>query len=721
MYNFKCNTCGADLQAGENANVIECIFCGTHQIVPNIRDEKKNLMDRASIFLEYSEWDRANEYFEKVLDLDPDDAKAYVGKLMVDMKVKTVEALSRLDKPFGKNINYQKAVRFAGDELKEVLISYESEIIERNKQKYNEDTYELASEIMKTASSGESYLYAAEKFKNLYEYKDSKEKYKFCRKQAEKLSKLDVYNSSVKYSESNLISSLNQAVEGFAKIKGYKNSDELNISCKEKIAKIKRRRLLTAKIIIPIILVIAIGVAAQNIWMNSKLRKYNIALQLIEDESYSAAIGMLRELGDYKDSIQLIDNATDELRYFLASNSLNNGQYEDAINAFSSLGDFKDSKYKLKEAIEIKNNADYNDAVAFIAENKYKEAISLFLKLGEYKDSKEKLNETNKKLTESQYKDASDLFKSKNYAKAIHLFVKLGTYKDSADKADRCRAELRKPNVQNFISTSTTTLALKSNGTVLSTAKNDVSGWKNIVAVANGYGFDAGLKADGTVVVAGENEYGDELNVSDWKNIAVIYTGGNHLVGLKRDGTVVAVGSIPKTLNIKSWTDIVAISSSGDHALGLKADGTVVATGNNADGQCEVDVWTDIIAIAAGSGHSLGLKSDGTVVAVGYDGYGRCSDTRHWSNIIAVCANNDYSFGLKADGTVVKEGYDKDYNPYTSKFKNLVAISSNHKHIVGVKSDGRIVVGLDFRLDDDEEERDKNFPANSWKDIKTKP
>jgi hypothetical protein len=49
------------------------------------------------------------------------------------------------------------------------------------------------------------------------------------------------------------------------------------------------------------------------------------------------------------------------------------------------------------------------------------------------------------------------------------------------------------------------------------------------------------LRADGTVVATGDNISG-QCNVSGWKDIVAIAAGASHTVGLKSDGTVVACG-----------------------------------------------------------------------------------------------------------------------------------------------------------------------------------
>ena len=115
--------------------------------------------------------------------------------------------------------------------------------------------------------------------------------------------------------------------------------------------------------------------------------------------------------------------------------------------------------------------------------------------------------------------------------------------------------------------------------------------WKDIVAISVGAYHSVGLKADGTVVAAGSNYFG-ECVVIDWSDIVVISAGGHHTVGLKSDGTVVAVGDNRYgQCDVSNWRDIVAISTGESHTVGLKSDGIVVAVGNNEDGQCDVGDW----------------------------------------------------------------------------------------------------------------------------------
>ena len=79
------------------------------------------LLERTFLFLEDGDFESANEYAEKVLDLDPKCARAYLAKLMVDLKSKHKEDLRNCPEPFSNNGNYQKVLRFGDSNLKKEL------------------------------------------------------------------------------------------------------------------------------------------------------------------------------------------------------------------------------------------------------------------------------------------------------------------------------------------------------------------------------------------------------------------------------------------------------------------------------------------------------------------------------------------------------------------------------------------------------------------------
>lgn len=86
------------------------------------------ILTRAFIFLEDGDWKNATAYCERALDTDPQNAYAYLGKLMAKLKVKKPEDLQYCKKPFDDYDLYQKAIRFGDEQLVTTLTGYVTQI-----------------------------------------------------------------------------------------------------------------------------------------------------------------------------------------------------------------------------------------------------------------------------------------------------------------------------------------------------------------------------------------------------------------------------------------------------------------------------------------------------------------------------------------------------------------------------------------------------------------
>ena len=93
---------------------------------------EESLLKRAFMFLEDGDWSTADEYCEKVLDIDPENARAYLGKLMAECRACRLEDLQNCRQPFDGSGNYNKILRFAEPKLIETLKGYIAHINERN-------------------------------------------------------------------------------------------------------------------------------------------------------------------------------------------------------------------------------------------------------------------------------------------------------------------------------------------------------------------------------------------------------------------------------------------------------------------------------------------------------------------------------------------------------------------------------------------------------------
>ena len=648
------------------------------------------LLKRAFMFLEDGEWHEADAYCEKVLDLEPECARAYLGKLMAELHVRTQAALRDCAEPFDGNGNYKKALRFADDALAGELRGCIRYINERNENARLEGIYSGAVQEMQRAATQQAFLAAAGKFDTIPDYQDAKALAETCRQKAEESRKDAIYSNGKAFaaqaegegfSYRRRIDDYEFAIKEFSKIPGWRDADELAAACQKSLEELEaqdkaereekeRKR----------------AAAAAEEARAAKQRK-KAALLLLAGVAVVIAVLLV--------VFQVI---VPSVRYRSAEKLLAAGDYTGAAEAFGALGDYKDAK-------EQSLAARYTQAEALLNAGDYDGAAAAFEALGSYEDAEEQ-------ILPIRYTQAEVLLEAKDYTGAAMTFGALDGYKDAGQRSRMVWNEIA---VRATISAGDYhTVGLKADGTVVAVGDNycsqcAVSGWTDIVAVSASNLHTVGLKADGTVVVAGRNDAG-QCDVSGWTDIVAISAGGLHTVGLKADGTVVAVGwNVDGQCDVSDWTNIVAISAGDNHTVGLKADGTVVAVGNNKDGRCDVSGWTDIVAISAGYYHTVGLKADGTVVAVGDNRDGQC-DVSGWTDIVASAGGCDYTVGLKADGTVVAVGDNYYGQSDVSDWTNIVAISAGDNHTVSLKADGTVVAVGD--------NRDGKCDVSDWTNIK---
>ena len=261
-------------------------------------------------------------------------------------------------------------------------------------------------------------------------------------------------------------------------------------------------------------------------------------------------------------------------------------------------------------------------------------------------------------IPNNRYNKAVELMNAGRYGEAITAFAELDGYKDSEKKiediveavmwkAEKLEADGRLPEAAM-------TYGMLADGS-LECRERSFALWEKIAprqTIGDSFGFTIALHTDGTVVTHVIDAF--SCDVSDWSDIIAVSAGSEHLVGLRADGTVVAEGENDYgRCDVSEWTDIVAVSAGTFHTVGLRADGTVVAVGSNEKCQCDVSDWSDIVAVSAGFDHTLGLRADGTVVVAGTDDLFGPYDVLEWTDIVAVSAGHWRSVGLRSNGTLV--------------------------------------------------------------------
>jgi len=585
----------------------------------------ESLLKRGWMFLADQDWAKADEYFDKVLDIDPENARAYSGKMCAGLKEPSLNDIAKKLSDMTKlkiDSNFQKADRFADStfrvELEQCLKSVKEnqkrreEMEERRRkeekrrqkeeearkkaeaerrrkeeearrkeeeERRRQEEYAAACADQERASTSKGYTNAAEHLEALGDYQDSAARAEICRAEAERHRILEE----------------KQAKEQAAKIKKFSI-----IGCTVAAAALVIGIVFT-QVIIPQVIIPG--------------GKYRDAEALLVSGDMAGAAAAFGDLGDYRDAQERKTALLDEIadgKYQAAEALLVSGNKAGAAIAFNGLGNYRDAR---ERSMALWDEGAQRDTIAAGSWH----TVGL---------------------------------------KADGTVVAVGS-----NMYGQCNVS-GWTDIVAVAAGNLHTVGLKADGTVVAVGSNmygqcNVSGWTDIVAVAAENLHTVGLKADGTVVAVGSNEHG-QCDVSGCTDIVAVAAGNSHTVGLKADGTVVAVGDRQNgRSSVSGWTDIVAVAAGNLHTVGLKADGTVVATGSDREGQCDVSGWRDIVAVSSGSWHTVGLKADGTVVAVGDNIYGQL-DVSSWRDIVAVVAGGNYTMGLKADSIVVAVGSDGD-------------------------------------------------------------
>ena len=165
------------------------------------------LLKRAFMFLEDGDFARADEFCEQVLNLDPENAEAYLGKLMAELRVRTPDALKDQPEPFDDSNNYKKAYRFGDEKRKEKLSGDIAFITERNETTRKESIYQNALATIREQTE-EGYRKATKSFSMIPDYKNAVELQRECEVKAE-----EMYQNNLQ--RLNLIREINRKVTGF--------------------------------------------------------------------------------------------------------------------------------------------------------------------------------------------------------------------------------------------------------------------------------------------------------------------------------------------------------------------------------------------------------------------------------------------------------------------------------------------------------------------------
>ncbi|MCI6434582.1 MAG: TIR domain-containing protein, partial [Clostridiales bacterium] len=414
-----------------------------------------SLLDRGYMALEDGDWQKADGFFEEVLNNDSKNAQAYIGKALVKERQKTLDGLVRqwlqstesakpetlTLKPEEVHIE-QAAKKYAiegylePDDIRKAYhfdLSYPSTVSVRQQQ------YQKA----KTQWENHQWLSKAEKFaagqakqtleqgkKTLFDTLDqrlsnakSKEKadrkaveqryreflaetdkkiqalyrQKLAQKEADDRQREECYQELVsKLETAKTIEALGQLAEDFRKLGSYRDSAAHAKTCeKRRDALLAREAAKRRKRSIRIAACLVLIVAAVNVV------KYIVIPAL-----------------DYQNAVKLMEQ----------------GEYEEAIVAFTAMGDYRDSAEQI-QACEIGIlDREYNAAAALMAQGSYEEAITAFAALNGHRDSAAQIQACETAIQDVRYDAAVALMEEGSYEEAITAFTALNGHRDSEEQ-----------------------------------------------------------------------------------------------------------------------------------------------------------------------------------------------------------------------------------------------------------------------------------------------
>ncbi len=482
------------------------------------------------------------------------------------------------------------------------------------------------------ADAGE-YEQAIAAFEAMGDYKDSDKKILDCKG----FIKENQYQKAVALQESG---EYEQAIAALEVLGDYKDSNQKILECKDQIKEEQYQNAVSLAESGEYERAMAVF-ESLGLYKDAEA-KYTECMDLLLDAQFNAA-NQLAENGDYLQAAEVYEklgyykNATEKakkMHFSMAAEAEKSENIELAISEYRKAVDYNNAQERVRELM-----VDYQKNCLGLVSAGFSHTV------GVRKDGSVYAVGSNDsgKCNVSGWKNIIAVSAGTSYTVGLKSdgTVIATKYTDYYDHG-QCNVS-NWTNIVAVAAGSMHTIGLRSDGTVVSTkfidinstpynGQCEVNGWTNIVAIANSGSTSYGLKADGTVVTTGSGKEKDET--SQWTDIVILAEGGR--AGIRSDGTVVVAGYSDEVKNeIKQWTDIISVSTDNHHIVGLRLDGTVVAAGNYDNyGECNVDTWKNIVAVSAGEEHTVGLRADGTVLAIGKDYYDKRCAVDGWKDMM---------------------------------------------------------------------------------------
>ena len=160
--------------------------------------------------------------------------------------------------------------------------------------------------------------------------------------------------------------------------------------------------------------------------------------------------------------------------------------------------------------------------------------------------------------------------------------------------------------------------------------ENSVVENKKFKIISSGYYNGALVDENNNIYVFGQNDSSlQKTNAPSTMDLKKLDGGFNYFAGIKADGSIYVWGDNTdnQVSEVPEGNDFVDISAGVHHVLALRSDGTLESWGRDSKGQVSKTPDEDgFVAISAGGEFSLALKDDGSLVVWGDDSYNQILD-----------------------------------------------------------------------------------------------
>lgn len=612
---LKCKICGGDMTVDRATGIAVCDYCGTKQTLPQFTDESSELLyNRGNSYLMHNEFDKAENIFNQLLSINPQDAEIYWDLVMCKYGVnfvkdsKSGQYIPTCNRthylPIFQNENYQNAIKFSSGDKQEyyktnakTIDNIQKGIIAVSKK---EKPFDIFISYKETDADGSRTKDSIEAQK-LYE-KLTEQGYKVF------FSRITLEDKAGTQYEPYIYAALSSSKVMLTVCSSRDNIESAWVK-NEWSRFLTLRQKDASKTLIPLYFDMPKADLPNEFTI---LSSQNIGQDDFEQE-------LFRGIKKLIPLPIMLAQKRKKRRKRIGITAL-------VFLIILLIGGIVSYPH-IKEY--IKNNDSYSNAIQLYNDQKYNEAITEFEKLSGFRDSDDMIEKSKDGIKTLKFNEIMALYNKGNYPEASWGFAELGDFKNAAEMQKKSelawRESLATVATDNYTSLSSAgAYYITANGSVKSFSYNpgnaaeniDVNEHGKIVSITDHYFNIYALYEDGFVANSKSN---NQLE-SDWDNIIQITPIFNQTnLALKNDGKILC-GNISSEYEdndlwlkeTEQWDKVVALSYDFEKfgsgglinaaLLGLKSDGTVYYTFYGENGYSQekqfLDNLTDIVKIS---------------------------------------------------------------------------------------------------------------------------